>query len=76
MTAQLPYVLLVLFAMPDGGHTVTETAFQYESPLSCSMRAFIENDQAKDRTYVCVTRANAETLLQASRSRSVQTSRK
>jgi hypothetical protein len=76
MMSQLPYVLLVLFAMPDGSHTVMETAQQYESPLSCSMRAFIQNDPIKDRTYVCVTRSNAEILLQASKSEAIQTTRK
>lgn len=74
--SQLPYVLLVLFAMPDGGHTVMETAHQYDSPLSCSMRAFIENDQVEDRTYVCVTRGDAESLLQATRGQPFQTTRK
>lgn len=67
MTSQLPYILLMLFAMPDGGHTVTETAQRYESPPSCSIRALIENDRADDRTYICVTRDHAETLLEASR---------
>lgn len=65
--SQLPYVLLVLFAMPDGGQSVKDTAQQYESPQSCNVRAFIENDQTNDRTYVCVTRNNAENLLRTPR---------
>lgn len=68
MMTQLPYVLLVLFAMPGGGHTVMETTQQYDSPLSCSMRAFIENEHVTDRTYVCVTRQHAETLLHPAQS--------
>ena len=65
--------MLVLFAMPDGGHTVKETAQQYDSPQSCNVRAFIENDQTDDRTYVCVTRDGAKTLLQTSRKPAAQT---
>lgn len=72
--SQLPYVLLVLFAMPDGGHTVMKTTQQYDSPLSCSTRAFIENDQIADRTYVCVARDDAESLLRTSRKQAAQTS--
>lgn len=63
MMTELPFVLLVLFAVPDGGPIVMETAQQFTSPLSCSMRAFIENDQVKDRTFVCVTRDHAAMLL-------------
>ena len=72
--SQLPYILLVLFAMPDGAHTVKETAQQYDSPLSCSMRAFIENDQVDDRTYVCVTRDDAKTILKTSRKQAAHSS--
>ncbi len=71
--SQLPYVLLVLFAMPDGGHAVMKTAQQYDTPLSCSTRAFIENDQVTDRTYVCVTRDDAESLLRTSRQQTART---
>lgn len=72
MMSQLPYVLLVLFAMPDGGHSVMETAQQYDSPLSCSMRAFIENEHVKDRTYVCVTRGDAASLLRLAPQQALQ----
>jgi hypothetical protein len=44
-----------------------ETAQQFDSPLSCSMRALIESEQVDDRTYVCVTRVQAEKLLANSR---------
>lgn len=72
---QLPYVLLVLFTMPNGGHSVMETAYQYDSPLSCSMRAFIENDRVDDRTYVCVTRSHAALLLPTTEAQPVPTTR-
>ena len=67
MMTELPFVLLVLFAMPGGGHSVMETAQQFNSPLSCSMRAFIESEHVDDRTYVCVTRNDAEKLLASMR---------
>ncbi len=63
MMTELPFVLLVLFAIPGGGPIVMETTQQFTSPLSCSMRAFIENEQADDRTYVCVDRSHAQSLL-------------
>jgi hypothetical protein len=63
MMTQLPFVLLVLFAIPGDGHVVMETAQQFTSPLSCSMRALIENEGVDDRTYVCVSRNHAELLL-------------
>jgi hypothetical protein len=63
MMTQLPFVLLVLFAIPGDGHLVMETAQQFSSPLSCSMRAFIENEDVNDRTYVCVSRSHAALLL-------------
>jgi hypothetical protein len=58
----LPYVLIVLFAMSDGSVSAMRTAESYASPLKCSMRAFLENETARDRTYVCVTRDRATTL--------------
>ena len=67
MMTQLPFVLLVLFAIPGGNHVAMETAQQFSSPLSCSMRAFIENEQVKDRTYVCVSRDRAEMMLASQR---------
>lgn len=67
MMTELPFVLLVLFAMPGGGHSVMETVQQFDSPLSCSMRAFIESEHVDDRTYVCVTRYDAEKLLASMR---------
>jgi hypothetical protein len=67
MMTDLPFVLLVLFAMPNGGPVVMETTEQFSSPLSCSMQAFIENEQVNDRTYVCVTRDRAEMLLASQR---------
>ena len=67
MMTQLPYVLVILFSMPGGHHIVMETMQQYTSPLSCSMRAFIENEQVSDRTFVCVTRDHAMRLLNESR---------
>ena len=67
MMTQLPYVLVILFSMPGGQHVVMETMQQYTSPLSCSMRAFIENEQVSDRTFVCVTREHAKRLLNESR---------
>jgi hypothetical protein len=60
---QLPFVLLVLIGIPGGNQVAMETTQQFSSPLSCSMRAFIENEQVKDRTYVCVTRDRAEMML-------------
>jgi hypothetical protein len=67
MMTELPFVLLVLFAMPNGNPIVMETTQQFSSPLSCSMRAFIENDEVYDRTYVCVSRGHAATLLENQR---------
>ena len=72
--SQLPYVLLVLFAMPDGGHTLMETTRQYDSPTSCNVRALIENEQVTDRTYMCVTRDNTEIRLGTSRHQASQAS--
>jgi len=37
------------------------------------MRAFIENDQVSDRTYVCVTRGDAVSLLRRSQKQAAQT---
>ena len=51
----LPYVLIVLFALSDGSVGVMRTSQSFASPLTCSMQAFLENETAKDRTYVCVT---------------------
>ena len=58
----LPYVLIVLFAMGDGSVATMRTAQAFASPLSCSMRAFQENATARDRSYVCVSRASADML--------------
>lgn len=71
--SQLPYVLLVLFSMPDGSHTVVETAQQYKTPASCNIQALIENEQVTDRTYVCVTRGGTEIRLKTSRKQAAQT---
>lgn len=59
----MPYVLVVLFALGDGSLLTMQTSQQFASPLSCSMQAFIENEKARARTYVCVTRDHAGTLL-------------
>lgn len=63
MMTHLPFVLVVLIGIPGGSQVVMETTQQFGSPLSCSMRAFIENEHVKDRTYVCVTRDRAEMML-------------
>ena len=68
MMTTLPFVLVVLFTMDDGQISAMETMQQYSSPLSCSMRAFIESEQARDRTYVCMTRENAADLLKGANS--------
>lgn len=60
--SSLPYVLIVLFAMGDGSVTTIQTSQSFDSPLSCSMRAFLENESSRDRTYVCVTREDALAL--------------
>ena len=61
----LPYVLVVLFAMSDGSVAPMATSQGFASPLACSMRAFMENESARERVYVCVTRERAEMLLVA-----------
>ena len=60
--SSLPYVLIVLFAIGDGSVTTIQTSQSFHSPLSCSMRAFLENESSRDRTYVCVTREDALAL--------------
>lgn len=60
---QLPYILIVLFTLNDGAVGVMDTSQAFSSPLSCSMKAFIENEAAEDRTYVCVTRDRAASLM-------------
>jgi len=60
---QLPYVLVVLFSLNNGSVGVMDTAQTFNSALSCSMKAFIENESVKDRTYVCVTRDRAASLM-------------
>lgn len=55
----LPYVLIVLFALSDGSIEVMTTSQGFASPLTCSMQAFLENETARDRTYVCVSRERA-----------------
>lgn len=61
--ASLPYVLVVLFAMGDGSVATMRTSQSFASPVSCSMRAFMENETARERVYVCVDRERAEMLL-------------
>lgn len=61
----LPYVLVVLFAMSDGSVAPMATSQGFASPLACSMRAFMENEGAGERVYVCVTRERAELLFAA-----------
>jgi len=58
----LPYVLVVLFALNDGSLATMATNQGFASPLACSMQAFLENETARERTYVCVTRERAATL--------------
>lgn len=58
----LPYVLVVLFALGDGSVMTMRTSQSFASPLTCSMRAFLENDDSRGRTYVCVTRGDAAAL--------------
>ncbi len=58
----LPYVLIVLFVLGDGSLATMQTSQSFDSPLSCSMRAFLENESSRDRTYVCVTREDAVAL--------------
>lgn len=55
----LPYVLIILFTLSDGSIDVMRTSQSFASPLTCSMQAFLENETAPDRTYVCVTRERA-----------------
>jgi hypothetical protein len=55
----LPYVLIILFALSDGSVEVMTTSQGFASPLTCSMQAFLENETAHDRTYVCVSRERA-----------------
>lgn len=64
---KLAYVLVVLFPLSDGQITAMETYQQYASPLTCSMKAFIENEQVEDRTYVCMTRQDAVAILKTNR---------
>ena len=40
-----------------------DTWQSFQSPLTCSMQAFIESEGAKERTYVCVSRDRAVALL-------------
>ena len=64
----LPYVLVVLFALGDGSVLTMQTSQAFASPLNCSMRAFIENESVRTRsygTYVCMTKDNAATFLAA-----------
>ena len=61
MTA-LPYVIVVLFAMSDGSVVAMNTWQSFASPLSCAMQAFLENETANQRTYVCVMRERAVAL--------------
>ena len=58
----MPYVLIVLFSLSDGSIGVMKTWQSFASPLTRSMQAFLENETAEDRTYVCVARARALTL--------------
>ncbi len=58
----LPYVLMVLFTLNDGRLVSMETNQAFASPLSCSMQAFLANEAARDRTYVCVTQERAAIL--------------
>jgi len=58
----LPYLLIVLFNLNDGSLISMSTSQGFASPLSCSMRAFLENETARDRTYVCVTQEHAAKL--------------
>jgi hypothetical protein len=60
---QLPYVLIVLFSLNNGAVGIMDTSQTFASPMSCSMRAFIENETVDDRTYVCVTRDRAASLM-------------
>ncbi len=59
----LPYVLVVLFALGDGSVLPMSTTQQFRSPLSCSMKAFLENENARGRTYICVTLDHAAALV-------------
>jgi len=72
MMSQFSYVLLVLFAMPDGGHTVMDTTQRYDSATSCNVQALIENAQATDRIYVCVTGENTDIRSPATRNQAAQ----
>lgn len=60
--SSLPYVLIVLFSLGDGTLATMQTSQSFNSPLSCSMRAFLENESSRNRTYVCVTREDALAL--------------
>ena len=57
--SSLPYVLIILFTLSDGSIEVMTTSQGFASPLTCSMQAFLENESARDRTYVCVSRERA-----------------
>tara|TARA_R110000787_G_scaffold75747_10_gene167496 strand:+ start:1646 stop:1912 length:267 start_codon:yes stop_codon:yes gene_type:complete len=59
----LPYVLVILFALGDGSVITMNTEEQFSSPLSCSMKAFIENEKSRGRTFICVTRDHAVRLV-------------
>jgi len=72
MMSQLPYVLLVLFAMPDGGHTIMDTTQRYDSATSCNVQALIENAEASDRVYVCVTGENPDIRSPATQNQATQ----
>ena len=60
--SSMPYVLIVLFSLSDGSIGVMKTWQSFASPLTCSMQAFLENETAEDRTYVCVSRQRALAL--------------
>jgi hypothetical protein len=65
--SSLPYVLIVLFSLTDGSLATMGTSQGFDSPPSCSMRAFMENESARERVYVCTTREHAVQLLHRGR---------
>jgi len=67
------YAMIVLFAFGDGTVVPMETANRFSSPVACMMQAQQENLTAKERTYVCLPKKQADLL---TRNNSAQVSRK
>ena len=57
-----PFVLVTLFALTDGTTVTMETSERFRSPLKCGIQALILSENAKGRTYVCMTRQAAQSF--------------